>query len=78
MKDRKSLTKSLHTITVVTRVALHLLASKTADYRTSDTDLCRDALRVLGWTDEDNWTRNDPTFAACVAKLKQLRSGGAK
>lgn len=69
MKNRTSLTKSLHTITVVTRVALHCCA----DIR-SETDACREALRILGWTDEDNWTRNDETFAACVTKLKALRA----
>jgi len=68
MKNRTTLTKSLHTITVVSRLAQHIGAGLT------DTEACRYALRVLGWSDEDNWTRNDETFAACVAKLKQLRA----
>lgn len=77
MKDRTTLTKSLHTITVVSKLADYLMSqTRGTDTLRSDqyTEACREALRVLGWTDESNWTRNDPTFAACVAKLKQIRS----
>lgn len=74
MKNRDSLTKSLHTVTVVSRLALHLLNSGFIPSGESDTDACREALALLGWTDTENWTRNDETFAACVAKLKAMRA----
>lgn len=69
MKDRTTLTKSLHTVTVVSRLAMHLM--KDAPSMT-DTEACRAALEILGY--ECDWTRTDDTFAACVAKLKTIKA----
>lgn len=69
MKERSTLTKSLHTVTVVSRIANQLMADGKADFAT---DACKVALRMLGV--EDNWTEADTTFAACVEKVKRLRA----
>jgi hypothetical protein len=68
MKDRKSLTKSLHTITAVSGVARYL---QTHGGPTSDLAACRAALEILGQAND--WSAGDPTLALCVAKVKALR-----
>lgn len=68
------LTKSLHTVTAVTKVALHLRASSPGHY-TSDRaawDLVDDALGILGYKGEG---ATDPTITACVkAVTKAMQS----
>lgn len=66
MKDRKSLTKSLHTVTVVSRVALHFMRHKQ-----SADEAARGALLILGMPDD--WPKSDETFVSCVAKIEALR-----
>lgn len=71
--NRTTLTKSLHTVTGVSNVALHLLKSA------PDTDsriVTIEALRLLGQWDGASYPETDPTFAACVAKVAKLRAGG--
>lgn len=65
MKDRNSLTKSLHTVSVVTRVALHL---QSTDSGLGDVGAVRAALALLGM--RADWPQSDEVFAACVAKVK--------
>lgn len=74
MKERETLTKSLHTVTVISRVAKSIADSSVTSI--SPTDACRAALRMLGM--DDSWTRNDPTFAACVSKAKELIGNAEK
>lgn len=63
--ERTTLTKSLHTVTVVSRVAdrTGLLSHEAA---------VRQALKDLGMPSD--WPATDKTFAACVAALAKLRS----
>jgi hypothetical protein len=67
MRDRKTLTKSLHTVTVVSRVAQMIVPNGTV----SAEKAARLALAAIG--QPDDWAANDETFAACVAKIKALR-----
>ncbi len=60
------LTKSLHTVTAVVRVAMHLNERALTD--TDIEELVSAALRVLGHT---GWTKYDPTVAKCIAALKK-------
>lgn len=64
----KPLTKSLHTVTAVTRVALHLIELNPL-VTTSKKALDR-ALQVLGY-DARQFAANDPTVAACLASIKK-------
>lgn len=68
MRDRNSLTKSLHTVTVVSRVARHL---QEQDSSLSDLAACRAALELVGQASD--WSATDETLAVCVAKVKALR-----
>lgn len=64
MNTRATLTKSLHTVSIVARVA---------DISTPATSeaVVRAALAFLGLPDD--YAANDPTFAACVARVNKLR-----
>jgi hypothetical protein len=68
MKDRNTLTKSLHTITVVSRVAAHIAATKpSAQTRT----LVRDALELIG--QGTHWdTSEDETMLRCITATNKL------
>lgn len=70
MTTRTTLTKSLHTVTVVSRVAL----MQDNNGNQTDVQLVREALGLLGLN--PGWPESDPTFAACVAKVRAMR--GAK
>ncbi len=58
--------KSLHTVTAVVRVAMHLNERALCD--TDAEDLARAAFRVLGYTD---YSTCDPVMAKCLAALKK-------
>lgn len=78
MKNRDALTKSLHTVTVVSRVALFLEQSgKPSFAHSTDLDLCRSALEIVGQPNGYS-TRVDETLQACVDKLKYLREKGVQ
>lgn len=64
----KPLTKSLHTVTAVSRVAAHLQKSRKT--KAPAGKLVVDALRILGYHEID--TVNDPTVTACVTATKKL------
>lgn len=74
--NRTTLTKSLHTVTAVSRVALHwaLANNVTCPMSPADADRCvRAALDLLG--QPRDWPESDSTFAACVAKVRAMRGG---
>ena len=60
------LTKSLHTVTAVVRVALHI--NERTLTNTDIEALVQSALQILGHT---GWTKYDPTVAKCIAALKK-------
>ena len=62
------LTKSLHTVTAVSRVAMHL--RKTRRLKGPAGEAVIEALRILGYPHVD--TVEDPTVIACVAATKKL------
>lgn len=66
MSNRTTLTKSLHTVTAVSRI-VHTFAGNLAN----PADAVRYALGVLG--QPSDWPESDPTFAACVAKVRAMR-----
>lgn len=70
MRDRDTLTKSLHTVTAVARLARYLQRQPNAS-RLTDTEACRHALDILG--QPFGWSKEDETFSNCVAKCKALR-----
>ena len=61
------LTKSLHTVTAVTNVALHLRASSVF---TDATALTRAALAVLGY-DVRAFDTTDTTIQACIKSVRK-------
>lgn len=63
----KPLTKSLHTVTAVSRVAKHI--DDLHPVRMKPDELVRRALRVLG----HEAPKDDPTVAACIAAYKRLK-----
>lgn len=65
------LTKSLHTVTAVTRVAMHLDSMTPVEL--TPTQAADRALRVLGYTPP---FKNDDTYARCVASVKKEMSRG--
>lgn len=67
MNNRTTLTKSLHTVSVVSAIAHQYFSTF------SERAACREALRVLGLPMD--WADTDPTFAACVAKVAKMRGG---
>lgn len=73
--ERKSLTKSLHTVTATVNIAAHLATSGYAGLTAAD--LAVRALVLLGYAGtlaadrpDDNMT--DPTFAMCVKQIRKL------
>lgn len=74
--NRTTLTKSLHTVTVVSRVALHL--SKLPGYSAlSPLAVCKKALELVGQP-SDYFLSDDEVLKACVDKLKVLREKGVQ
>jgi hypothetical protein len=74
MKDRKTLTKSLHTATVVATVALlQASASNTTITAKNAPKLVSDALDLLGHVGP--WDADDATVLACIKTL--LKKAGA-
>ena len=71
MRNRDTLTKSLHTVTVVSRVANHLMNAAPDRRPLGQVDAIRDALSIVG--QESAWSVTDPTFAACLVALRKLR-----
>lgn len=71
---KKPLTKSLHTVTAVSRVAVHL--QKERKTKSPAGELVVKALRVLGYDCNDfpDGT-SDPTVVACIAATKKLLGG---
>jgi hypothetical protein len=70
MKDRKTLTKSLHTITAVVNVALHLSKAQTRNNIGNAKDALHwvsEALDLLG--QPGPWDVTDETVQRCVAAL---------
>jgi hypothetical protein len=72
MKDRTSLTKSLHTVSAVVNVALY---QRSIGASGGPKMLARLALRILGMP--DTWGDEDETFGKCVAGIAK-KIGGAK
>lgn len=79
MTTRTTLTKSLHTVSVVTRVALALPLRTTlaslldpAQNHANDVAAVRNALDVLGM--QSDWPETDETFAKCVRAVSKARS----
>lgn len=62
MKDRKSLTKSLHTVTAVSRIAAHLATLSAG--KPDPVAMVHSALALLG--QPGPWPEDDATVAACV------------
>lgn len=69
MAPKPTLTKSLHTITAVANVALHLYQTdgKAADAHA----LTRAALEILGY-DIGAFAKADETVARCIAAVQKL------
>ena len=67
-RERTTLTKSLHTVTAVSRVAL-MLAALDKHGRLTASDYARQALEILG--QPNDWPVQDATFAACVAAVER-------
>jgi hypothetical protein len=63
----KPLTKSLHTVTVVSRLASGLMERSE---RYTPSEACREALGMIG---QPAYTSSDETFDACVTATKKLR-----
>lgn len=85
MNNRHTLTKSLHTVTAVSRLADNLMSVGTIRHTADDGSIgatlarandriaaVRLALDILG--QPSAWNAQDPTFAACVAALAKLRA----
>lgn len=72
------LTKSLHTVTAVTKVAMYVKANLDVKYPEgvrSAADLVQMALGILGYQLYDVATASDPTVQACVkAVAKAMQS----
>lgn len=77
--ERKTLTKSLHTVTATVNVAAHLAMIDSMCAGLPAADLVYRALSVLGYVANlpagadrpmDNMT--DPTFAMCVKQLRKM------
>lgn len=66
--DRKTLTKSLHTVTATVNVAAYLQANDPVGRDALDLTLA--ALNVLGYGGD--WTQDDPTVAMCVKQLRKM------
>lgn len=66
MSTRTNLTKSLHTVTAVSNVAIHL--AQTNPIVSTPLRALRRALVVLG--QDGDWPEGDPTVDACLAKIK--------
>jgi hypothetical protein len=60
---RTTLTKSLHTVTAVSRLAVHLHATRTNGPKRSAA-LVQQALQILGQAGA--WAEDDPTLVACI------------
>lgn len=58
--------KSLHTVTAVVRVALHI--NERTLTNTDIEALVQSALHILGYT---GYTKHDPTVAKCIAALNK-------
>lgn len=71
-KTRTTLTKSLHTVTAVSRVALELARRESKLSAASAELLVADALYALGYAyhPHDFAFQNDPTIARCVAAVR--------
>ena len=70
MNNRHTLTKSLHTVTAVSRIALEI-ANGTDKAVACGTvvELVRAALEMLG--QPSDWNAGDPTMAACIAAVEK-------
>ena len=68
--DRTTLTKSLHTVKVVSLLAVHLLTTCEGSKAKGAMGACREALRLLDM--RDDWDANDETMAKCVSTTTRL------
>lgn len=66
--ERKTLTKSLHTVTATVNVAAYLQANDPVGRAAYE--LVRAALDVLGYGGD--WTQDDPTVAMCIKQLRKM------
>ena len=68
---RKTLTKSLHTVTAVSRLAAHLEDMWRERYvKHTPHDLVRQALGILG--QPEDWPIGDETFNRCLIATRNL------
>lgn len=75
MNNRHTLTKSLHTVTAVSRLAREMgkvRADAGLPMPTLET-LVRGALDVLG--QPSDWSLGDPTMAACITAASKIGAG---
>lgn len=66
---RRTLTKALHTVTVVSRVAFYLIQSDKFTVRSPEAAV-RKALEVIGH--RSDWRDSDLVFAKCVEATQAL------
>ena len=74
---RTTLTKSLHTVTVVAKLAATAYNEATNDgYKTTPAQQVKNTLKFLGL--DGTYTKDDVTFVACVAAATKLTSQVSK
>lgn len=69
MRDRKNLTKSLHTVSAVSNLALYLRGASSETHRAKY--WVDEALAILGHPGTDEWPADDDTVLRCVATVKK-------
>ena len=72
MRNRTTLTKSLHTVTVVSNVAALIALTRKAsgDHDLPALALVQEALRHVGQSGD--WSETDPTVEACTRAVRKL------
>jgi len=72
MRNRTTLTKSLHTVTAVSNVAALVALNRTAQRLPAlpADELVSEALRTVGQSAD--WPAEDPTVMACIAAVRKL------
>jgi hypothetical protein len=70
MKDRTTLTKSLHTVTAVSRLAAYLTRCNPVDYGLHPNLAAQDALAIL--IGENRYGSDDQTMAAAIRATERL------
>lgn len=75
MRNRQTLTKSLHTVSAVVNLALHLMQGRAVTKTDTPEAFVAAALTILG--QPGPWPADDETVAACVKQLTKRLAKGA-